>query len=426
MYGETHIAIRIWCPMTVLQNSYSIKRFHNEAIAPPGDYATDPGAFISPEAFDSARREISGWPGYTPTPLLSLGGMAGALGIASLHLKYEAPRFGLGSFKALGGAYAVSLYLRRVIRERTGEDVDTQSLLSGAHADTIKDVVVCSATAGNHGRSVAWGAGMFHCRCVIYVPQATLPGRVDAIAAYGAEVIRHPGNYDETVHQCAIAAAENDWTVVSDTSYEGYTQIPLDVMSGYTVLAQEIFEQLPAGEHPDHVPTHVFVQGGVGGFASGMIAPMWHHWGKDRPKFIFITPGNVPAMLRSAEAGRRVTIEGDYDTVMACLSCGELSLLAWKLLEHSVDDTIAIPDQAAIDTMRTLADGVNGDTPVVAGESGCAGIAGLIAAINDGDAKATLGLDADSRVLCICTEGATDPDAYTDIVGRTPEQVMAS
>ena len=129
MYGETHIAIRIWCPMTVLQNSYSIKRFHNEAIAPPGDYATDPGAFISPEAFDSARREISGWPGYTPTPLLSLGGMAGALGIASLHLKYEAPRFGLGSFKALGGAYAVSLYLRRVIRERTGEDVDTQSLL---------------------------------------------------------------------------------------------------------------------------------------------------------------------------------------------------------------------------------------------------------------------------------------------------------
>lgn len=408
--------------MTLVQKPYSIKRFHNDDVAPPGDYASDPGAFIPTEAFDAARREISTWPGYEPTPLLALNGLAEALGIGSLRLKYEAPRFGLGSFKALGGAYAVSLYLKSMIREATGNDADTPSLLSGTYAGTTRNITVCSATDGNHGRSVAWGAQMFGCRCVIYVPHHTSQGRIDAIAAFGAEVIRHHANYDDTVRECASVAAENGWTVISDTSYDGYTQIPLDVMSGYTVLVAEILDQLPMGERP----SHVFVQGGVGGFACGVIAPMWHHWGKERPKFVFINPDNAAAMLRSAEAGNRVAIEGDLETVMACLSCGELSLLAWKLLARTIDDTIAIPDDAAMDTMRTLADGVNGDSPVVAGESGCAGVAGLIAAINDADAKKVLGLDANSRVLCICTEGATDPTLYADIVGRTPEQVNAA
>lgn len=407
--------------MTLRQNPYAIKRFHNENVAPPGDYATDPGAFIPVDAFDKARREISAWPGYEATPLLTLNGMADALGIASLHLKYEAPRFGLGSFKALGGAYAVSLFLRNQIHELTGEVADAQALLSGTFTETTKKITVCSATDGNHGRSVAWGAQMFGCPCVIYVPHHTSQGRIDAIAAFGAEVIRHHANYDDTVRHCASTAAENGWTVISDTSYDGYTQIPLDVMSGYTVLVAELLGQLQTNERP----THVFVQGGVGGFASGVIAPMWHHWGEDRPNFVFINPDNAAAMLRSAEAGSRVAIEGDLETVMACLSCGELSLLAWQLLERTINDTIAIPDEAATDTMRTLAEGVNGDAPVVAGESGCAGIAGLIAAINDGDAKDALGLSTESRVLCICTEGATDPALYAEIVGQTPEQVMA-
>lgn len=408
--------------MTLRQKPYTIKRFHNENSAPTGAYADDPGAFMAPESFLRAHREISAWPGYEPTPLLSLDGLAGALGIASLHLKYEAPRFGLGSFKALGGAYAVSLFLRSKIQEITGEEAGIDALLDGTYADLTKGIYVCSATAGNHGRSVAWGAQMFGCPCVIYVPQNTGQGRIDAIAAYGAEVIAHPANYDDTVRHCAEVAAEKGWTVISDTSYDGYTQIPLDVMSGYTVLAGEITEQLPAGQRP----THVFVQGGVGGFASGMIAPLWHHWGENRPRFVFINPENVPAMLESAQAGKRIAIEGDLKTVMACLSCGELSLLPWQLLERAVDDTIAIPDEAAMDTMRTLAEGVGGDAPVVAGESGCAGVAGLIAAVLDGDAGKAIGLDADSRVICICTEGATDPDAYQEIVGKTPEQVTAA
>lgn len=407
--------------MTLRQNPYSIKRFHNENVAPTGEYVNDPGAFIAPEAFDQAKREISAWPGYEATPLLSLSGLAEALGIESLYLKYEAPRFGLGSFKALGGAYAVSLFLREKIREATGEEADAASLLSGRYAEVTKDITVCSATDGNHGRSVAWGAQMFGCPCVIYVPHHTSQGRMDAIAAYGAEVVKHHANYDDTVRHCAATAADNGWTVISDTSYDGYTQIPLDVMSGYTVLAGEIVDQLSGEEQP----THVFVQGGVGGFASGVIAPLWHYWGADRPKFVFINPDNAAAMLRSAEVGKRVAIEGDLETVMACLSCGELSLLAWQLLERTVDDTIAIPDEAAMDTMRTLATGIGGDAPVVAGESGCAGVAGLIAAVNDADARKTIGLDENSRVLCICTEGATDPAVYAEIVGKTPEQVAS-
>jgi len=167
------------------------------------------------------------------------------------------------------------------------------------------------------------------------------------------------------------------------------------------------------------------VQGGVGGFATGIVAPLWHWWGEDRPRFIFVTPENVPAMDLSAKAKRSQTVDGDLETVMACLSCGELSSLAWKLLALAINDTITIPDQAAVDTMKLLAGGVGGDKPVVAGEAGCAGVAGLIAACGNEQLRSALGLTRQSRVLTICTAGATDPLLYTEIVGKSPQQVIS-
>jgi diaminopropionate ammonia-lyase len=406
--------------MTNIQKTYHCDHIHNPEAASAGSYATSTGAVLPPDSFEHAFQEITGWPGYQITPLYTLDGLANGLGIASLQMKYEAPRFGLGSFKALGGAYAVSLFLREAINNKTNTDASTTDLLNGEFSAVTQMQTVCSATDGNHGRSVAWGAQMFGCRCVIYVPHHTSQGRIDAITKFGAQVIVHDGHYDDTVRYCAAQAEVNNWTVISDTSYEGYRDIPVNVMAGYTVLTREIKDQIGSSDKP----THVFVQGGVGGFATSVIAPLWHWWGEHRPRIIFVNPENVPAMYLSARAKRSQVVPGDLETVMACLSCGELSELAWTLLSRIVDDTITIPDQAAIDTMKLLAEGINGDPKIVAGESGCAGVAGLIASCNSPDLRTALGLNDQSRVLCICTEGATDPYLYEKIVGLNPDQVM--
>jgi len=207
--------------MTNILNTYPTKHIHNPEADAVGPYIRSPGSVIPPSSFDDAFREISTWPGYTPTPLLELSGLAEELGIDTVHRKDEAPRFGLGSFKARGGAYAVSLFLREIIKRETGKSVSTQSLMSGEFSALTQTLTVCSATDGNHGRSVAWGAQMFGCRCIIFVPHHASQGRIDAIASYSADVIVHDANYDETVRHCAREADAKDWTVISDTSYEG-------------------------------------------------------------------------------------------------------------------------------------------------------------------------------------------------------------
>jgi diaminopropionate ammonia-lyase len=216
---------------------------------------------LSVEGSDAAIAEISRWSDYAETPLIPLPGHAARLGIASLHYKNEAGRFGLGSFKSLGGAYAVFRLLQSTLREeRAAPELSAADLESGRFRGRTSQITVCCATDGNHGRSVAWGARKFHCRCVIYLHQHVSAGRERAIAAYGAEIVRTPGGYDESVRRAAADAVRNGWTVVSDTSWPGYETIPRDVMHGYTVMAEEVVRRLNA-----EPPTHVFVQAGVGG-----------------------------------------------------------------------------------------------------------------------------------------------------------------
>jgi diaminopropionate ammonia-lyase len=281
--------------------------------------------------------------------------------------------------------------------------------------------VVTCATAGNHGRSVAWGAEMFGCRCVVYVPTVTSKARVAAIAAHGAAVVRTSGNYDEAVRRCDDDARRQGHFVVSDTSYAGYMDVPRDVMQGYSVMVAEILEQLPHGERP----SHVFVQGGVGGLAAAVCAHLWETWGEERPTTVVVEPDSADPLFRSAEAGRPTPVPGDYDTIMAGLAAGEVSLLAWEILEHGADCFMTIPDAAAETAMRLLADGAAGDPRIVAGESGAAGLAGALAAMQDAKARESLQLRSDSRLLVIGTEGATDPESYTRIVGRSPELVTS-
>ncbi|MFO1349839.1 MAG: diaminopropionate ammonia-lyase [Gammaproteobacteria bacterium] len=370
---------------------------------------------------EAARREIASWPGYAPTPVLSLAGLAARSGCAKLWYKDEAGRFGLGSFKSLGGAFAVARILIAEIERRSGQHASVADLLAGRYRDLTRTVTVTCATDGNHGRSVAWGARQFGCQCVIYIHATVSKGRQQAIEAYGAEVVRTAGNYDDAVRAADRDAERLGRIVVSDTSYPGYMDIPRTVMQGYTVLADEAIEQLAA----EGGPTHVFLQGGVGGFAAAVIARYWERLGARRPRCIVVEPDQAACIFASVRAGKPVAITGALDTMMAGLACGEVSLLAWEILDQGMDDALMIPDAAAIACMRLLADG-GGDPPVVAGESAVAGLAGALGALQREDLRAALELERSSRVLVIGTEGATDPELYRQLVGRGPQEVRAT
>ncbi len=374
---------------------------------------------LSEAALKVAAREIRSWPGYARTPLVALDQVARGANVAAVYYKDEGSRFGLGSFKALGGAYAVMRLLQKIIREKRGESATAEALTQGTYADLCRQITVTCATDGNHGRSVAWGARTFGCRCVIYVHDLVSQGRCDAIAAYGAEVRRVAGNYDDAVRQAAADAAEQAWHVVSDTSYPGYVDVPRDVMQGYGVMVDEVLEQLPAGV----LPSHVFVQGGVGGLAAAVCATLWERLGERRPRFVIVEPTRAACLFKSAVAGEPVVVHGDLDTIMAGLACGEVSLLAWEILHEGADAFLAIDDDAAAATMRLLARPEGEDTAIVAGESAVAGLAGFLQAAAHDDLRKLLGIDGDSIALFFGSEGATDPALYTELVGMAPEAV---
>ncbi|QDF95420.1 diaminopropionate ammonia-lyase [Azoarcus sp. DD4] len=374
---------------------------------------------LSLAAHAEAMTEIADWPGYAPTPLIALPGLARAAGVGAIHYKQEAGRFGLGSFKALGGAYAVLRLLKKEIARRSGQQASSRDLLEGRFRDIVGNITVACATDGNHGRSVAWGAQMFGCQCVIYIHATVSEGRRAAIARYGAEVVRTAGNYDDAVRAADAAAKENGWFIVSDTSYPGYTDVPRDVMQGYSVMVEEALRQWPEAAPP----THVFVQGGVGGFAAAVCAQMWERLGDARGRLVLVEPDKAACLYASALAGAPTAVHGDLDTLMAGLACGEVSLIAWDVLEAGAADFLTVPDSSAVTCMRLLADAPYGDTPVVAGESAVAGLAGMLMAAARPDTAAALGLGPDSRVLFFGSEGATDPALYEQLVGRSAEAV---
>jgi diaminopropionate ammonia-lyase len=376
---------------------------------------------LSLAALEDVRSEVTTWTGYAATPLIPLSELADASGVARIDYKDEGDRFGLGSFKALGGAYAVFRLLQAEIAKAGHPAPASRDLLARKFAAVVGAMTVTCATDGNHGRSVAWGAKLFGCRAVIYIHEAVSKSREANIAQYGAEVRRVPGNYDEAVRRAAADAAVNGWFVVSDTSYEGYTTVPRDVMQGYALMVDEALDQLPDGV----LPTHVFVQGGVGGLAASMCSYFWERMGEHRPTFVVVEPDKADCLFRSAQAGKPVVVEGALDTIMAGLACGEVSLLAWEILRHGADAFMRISDEAAADTMRLLADAPYGDKPVVAGESAVAGLAGFLLASMDQSVCRRLGIGAQSRIFVIGTEGATDPEMYQKIVGRTAATVAA-
>ena len=321
--------------------------------------------------------------------------------LGALFYKDESGRFGLGSFKALGGAHAVARLLAMELAKRgVAPNANAAALESGIHAEATRLITVTCATDGNHGRSVAWGAQRFGARCVIFVHAHVSQGRRDAIARYGAEVREVAGNYDDSVREAQRLAEAEGWHVISDTSYPGYTEPPRDVMQGYRVMAEEALTQM--GE----APTHVFVPGGVGGVAAAVAVQLRNQCGPG-PRLIVAEPDRAACLLSSARAGEPVVVGGELDTVMAGLACGEVSLLAWQELERSAFAFMAVPDEGVAPAMRVLR-----DAGIEAGESAVAGLLALDAALADPEAAAALGLGPANRVLVFGTEGATDPELY--------------
>ena len=402
-------------------NSTRLRLFANPRVARTQAYARNGrDAILSLAAFEQAKREITSWPGYKPMPLRALSKLAAKAGIGEIFYKDEGGRFGIGSFKALGGAYAVLRLLQRHILDRRNEQPSSRDLAAGRYADLTAQVTVTSATDGNHGRSVAWGARTFGARCVIYMPDIVSPGRSRAIEAYGAEVRRVAGSFDDAVRQAAADAAARGWHVVADTAPDNRSGATRDVMQGYSLMIDEACSQSAA------LPSHVFVQGGVGGLAAGVCAYLWERYGGERPCLVVVEPENADCHFRSAVAGKPTPAAGPFDSIMGGLACGEISALAWQILDPGADAFAAIGDDAAINCMRLLAEGRCGDDPIVAGESAVAGLAALLLACADGNARSLLRLLPDSRVLVLGTEGATDTETYRRIVGCSPDEVIAS
>lgn len=353
-----------------------------------------------------------------PTPLHALPGLARALGIGALHVKDEGFRLGLGSFKALGGAYALMVLVQVEAARRLCRPVALGELTSKAVREIAATMTFACATDGNHGRSVAQGAQLMGARAVIFVHAGVSDARIDAIARFGAEIVRVDGGYDFSVAEAARVTTDKGWTLLSDTSWPGYEHIPALVSQGYTAMVREILDKLP------QTPTHVFLQAGVGGFAAAVAGHLSVVLGDKRPHVTVVEPARAACLHESARQGRAAKVEETQSTIMAMLECHEASLIAFRVLERVADGFLTVEEDVAPEAMRRLASPVGGDPAIVAGESGCAGLAGLLTVLRDPDLSTRIGLGPQARVLIVNTEGATDPALYERIVGRSPQAVI--
>ena len=376
------------------------------------------GGNVSPPADTEALRFHQALPGYAPTPLVALPALAGELGLASLHIKDESARFGLGAFKALGASYAVYRFVSRALQQQHGVTLDPAAFLAGG-TSALPAMTFCTATDGNHGRAVAWTARQLGQKAVIFVPGNTVSARIEAIRGENAEVVVVDGNYDATVRRAAADAAQYGWQVISDTAYPGYMEIPTWIMQGYTTLFHEADAQLLAAGAP--APDVVLLQAGVGGLlCAGAMHLQSRH--QPRPVIVSVEPTDADCLLESIESvdGSPQEALGAQNSIMAGLNCGLPSLVAWPIIRATVAAFLAVDDTWAELAMRRLYAARSGDARVISGESGAAGLAGLMAICTDpalAEVRGRLGLlGRRAHVLLVSTEGATDPAGYARIV----------
>ena len=356
------------------------------------------------------------FPGYEPTPLLNLKSLAGALGVKSLHVKDESKRFELNAFKVLGGSYAIGNY----IANKLGMDIselDFERMTGSDIRSKLGEVTFVTATDGNHGRGVAWTANRLKQKCVVYMPKGSSPERLNNIRELGADASITDFNYDDAVRLANKGVTENGWVLIQDTAWDGYEDIPRWIMQGYTTMGYEIINQLD-GE----IPTHIFLQAGVGAMAGAMAGFFSDYYkGDKKPVITILEPNKADCIFRTAEAtdGRLHCVKGDMDSIMAGLCCGEPCTIGWEILRDYADNFVSVPDSIAAKGMRILGNPLGNDVRVISGESGAC-TTGFVAELMQNDSlkqiREQIGLNDESSILCISTEGDTDRNNYRRIV----------
>lgn len=359
--------------------------------------------------------------GYGVTPLAKLEKLADKYHVKDIYVKDESYRFGLNAFKALGGVYAVT----KVLCERMDISIDElQSITDLKSKDVtgnLKNTCIVTATDGNHGRGVAWAASMLGCKSVVFMPKGSAKIRAQNIDKInGAEAIITELNYDQAVIRANDYAEKNDGILIQDTAWEGYTEVPTYIVQGYTTLAQEALDQIEAID--GSMPTHVFLQAGVGAMAGGIAGYIVNHFlNKKQPIISVVEPNSVACIYQSAEINdsQPHSIGGNPETIMAGLNCGSPCSITWPILRDYVSYYFKCNDSVSAHGMRLFANPINEDKKIVSGESGAVTMGLVSAILKDNhyiDIREKLKITEDSVILLINTEGDTDPDNYTDIV----------
>jgi diaminopropionate ammonia-lyase len=371
---------------------------------------------LTPKGMRAAYQIIAKWPHYTATPLVRLDKLAGRLNLGTIWLKDETKRFGVDSFKALGAGYALGRVLADRLSRALDQDVPVSDLLNGIHRGRTARLTAVAASDGNHGRALAWASRLFGCRCIVFVPAQVGGGRRAAITDLGAEVVEVAGTYDDAVQLAARSAARNGWIEVSDTAHGGDDEVPLLVMEGYATLVKEI-----AAARPSQPPlTHVFLQAGVGGLAGSVLDAAACSPVLRGAVGIIVEPNRAGCLFASARAAALTGVRGSLATVMAGLACGVPSTVAFEIVRRRATAFLRIPDGDVRFARQSLAeDGAGTDLPQI-GETGIAGLAGLLAVCRRADWRTRLGLSSKSNVLLFATEGVSPIAPHRrDLEGRS-------
>ena len=344
-------------------------------------------SILSENEIDEAYRVISNWDNYSPTPLISLNKLSEKLKINKIFYKDESKRFNLKSFKALGGAYAVE----KVSRGN-------------------KEIVISTATAGNHGRSVAWGSKKLGLKCKIFISEYVSEFRAKVMRSFGADVIRVKGNYDASLKECIKQSKQNNWQIVQDVAWQDYKLVPKLTMAGYSVMMKEISEQIN-----NEKISHVILQAGVGGMAAAMVAGIARYL-DNVPKIIVVEPDSAACVLESIKAGKTKKISIKKESLMGGMSCDEVSLVPWEILKNSVSHCVTVSDDYISKTVKFLANSKFSDEKIVGGECSTPGIISLTGLCNDSNIKNEINLNKNSNVLLFGCEGDADEELYQKLL----------
>ncbi len=375
--------------MTILSNGHLWK--HSDFIENK-NFSFDKNKILSSltkKDIDDAYSSISNWEGYSPTPLIELDKLSKELNLNKIFYKDESKRFDLKSFKALGGAYAV-------------EKVSNGN----------KDIVVATATAGNHGRSVAWGARRLGLKCKIFISEFVSDARGQAMADLGADVVKVKGNYEKSLIECIKQSTDNNWQIVQDVAWKDYMIVPKYTMAGYTVMMKEIVDQINKNKI-----SHIILQAGVGGMAGAMVAGIARYL-DNVPTTITVEPDSAACVLESIRTGKIEKIDIKRESLMGGMSCGEVSLVPWDILKNSVRYCVSLPDDDIAKTMKLLGNASFSKEKIIAGENSAPGVISLITSCEDEKIKEKIGLNNNSNIMLIGCEGDTDQKMYQKLTNQ--------